>query len=58
MHDITPSVIMLNVTMFGIVMHSAIIPSDTWGYIFSRVWPFYERAVSNLGRSMHGSLWV
>ncbi len=26
--------------------------------IFSCVWPFYERAVSNLDRSMHRSLWV
>ncbi len=28
------------------------------GRIFSRVWPFYARAVSNLDRSMHISLWV
>jgi hypothetical protein len=28
------------------------------GRIFSRVQPFYERAVSNLDRSMHRSLWV
>jgi hypothetical protein len=28
------------------------------GRIFSRVRPFYERAVSNLDRSMHRSLWV
>ncbi len=26
--------------------------------IFSRVRPFYERAVSELDRSMHRSLWV
>jgi hypothetical protein len=30
----------------------------TRGHIFSRVWPFYEWAVSNLDRSMHRSLWV
>ncbi len=29
-----------------------------WGRIFSCVWPFYERAVSNQDRSMHRSLWV
>ncbi len=29
-----------------------------WGRIFSCVWPIYERAVSNLDRSMHRSLWV
>jgi hypothetical protein len=28
------------------------------GHIFSRVCPFYERAVSDLDRSMHRSLWV
>jgi hypothetical protein len=28
------------------------------GRIFSRVQPFYERAMSNLDRSMHRSLWV
>ncbi len=27
-------------------------------HIFSCVWPFKERAVSDLGRSMHRSLWV
>ena len=27
------------------------------GCIFSRVRPFYERAVSDLDRSMHRSLW-
>jgi hypothetical protein len=30
----------------------------TRGHIFSRVRPSYERAVSNLDRSMHISLWV
>ncbi len=30
----------------------------TRGHIFSRVQPFYERAVSNLGRSIYRSLWV
>jgi hypothetical protein len=29
---------------------------EDWGHIFSRVWPFYEQAVSNLDRSMHRSL--
>jgi len=28
------------------------------GHIFSHVRPFYERAVSNLDRPMHRSLWV
>ncbi len=28
------------------------------GCIFSHVRPFYERAVSDLGRPMHRSLWV
>jgi hypothetical protein len=28
------------------------------GRIFSHVRPFYERAVSDLGRPMHRSLWV
>jgi hypothetical protein len=31
---------------------------DTRGSIFSRVQPFYERAVSNLDRSMYISIWV
>ncbi len=30
----------------------------TRGHIFSHVRPFYERAVSNLDRSMDKSLWV
>ena len=30
----------------------------TRGCIFSCVWPFYERAVSDLDRSIHRSLWV
>ncbi len=30
----------------------------SWGRIFSRVRPAYERAVSDLDRSMHISLWV
>jgi hypothetical protein len=30
----------------------------SWGRIFSRVWPFYERGVSDLDRSMNISLWV
>ncbi len=29
-----------------------------WVHIFSHVRPFYERAVSDLDRSMHRSLWV
>jgi hypothetical protein len=29
-----------------------------WGRIFNSVRPFYERAVSNLDRSMHRSLWA
>ncbi len=28
------------------------------GHIFSRVRPFYERALSDLDRSMHRSLWA
>ncbi len=28
------------------------------GYIFSRVRPFYERAVSDLDKSMHRYLWA
>jgi hypothetical protein len=31
---------------------------DSRGRIFSRVQPFYERAVSDLDRSMHRYLWV
>ncbi len=31
---------------------------DIRGRIFSRGWPFYEWAMSNLDRSMHISLWV
>ncbi len=31
---------------------------DARGRIFSRVRPFNERAVSDLDRSMHRSLWV
>jgi len=30
----------------------------TWGHIFSCVGPFNERAVNNLDRSIHRSLWV
>ena len=37
------------------VCHSCV---GSWGHIFSRVWPFYERAVSDLDWSMHISLWV
>jgi hypothetical protein len=32
--------------------------NDLRGRIFSHVRPFYELAVSNLDRPMHGSLWV
>ncbi len=31
---------------------------ETRGRIFSRVWPFYEQAVSDLDKYMHRSLWV
>ncbi len=31
---------------------------DTRGRIFGHVQPFYERAVSDLNKSMHRSLWV
>jgi len=34
------------------------IQKTTRGRILSRVRPFYERAVSDLDRSMHRSLWV
>jgi hypothetical protein len=31
---------------------------ESRGHIFSRVWPFYERAMSDLDKSMHRSLRV
>jgi hypothetical protein len=40
-------------------MHAyAVFSKFTRGHIFSHVRPFFERAVSNLDRSMHISLWV
>jgi hypothetical protein len=40
------------------LLEPSIFLDDTRGRIFSHVRPFYERAVSNLDRSMHRSLWV
>ncbi len=41
-----------------LLLHKLSMLMVTWGCIFSHVRPFYERALSNLDRSMHRSLRV
>ena len=52
-------IFMFLISIFNFLSHKALL---WWvksrGQIFSHVRPFYERAVSNLDRSMHRSLWV
>jgi hypothetical protein len=49
-------------TAFWSVSHQQLSVGNSFevnrGRIFSRLQPFYERAVSDLDRSMHRSLWV
>ncbi len=61
------TVLSLNFSMVSLVKHSSLFSLKitdqgktfvTWDRIFSCVRPFYERAVSNLDRSMHISLWA
>jgi hypothetical protein len=68
------SVVMLDVIMLSVIMLNVVAPifvtlshfnlssisatMVTRGRIFSCVRPFYERAVSNLDRSIHRSQWA